>query len=135
MDSNPYNFRHYNLENFAMYVSGRQIPPNGVNLLMDSEKTSVMGYRTLFEGSDIHHLNSGLQITPAKYINGFFMLVFDLTPDLAASEGHKSDPASGNIRLELKFGNDLPESISVLLFLEYDNSVCVDAFRKVTTDY
>ena len=135
MDSNPYNFRHYNLENFAMYVSGRQIPPEGVNLLMDHEKTAVMGYRTLFEGSGIHHSNSGLQITPDKYINGFFMLVFDLTPDFAASEGHTSNPATGNIRLELKFGKDLPDSISVLLYLEYDSSVRIDALRNVTTDY
>ena len=86
MDSNPYNFRHYNIENFAMYVNGRQIPRKGVNLLMDHEKTSIMGYRTLFEGSGIHHSNSGLQITPDKYMNGFFMLLFDLTLDLAASE-------------------------------------------------
>ena len=78
MDSNPYNFRHYNLENFAMLVGGTQIPPEGVNLLMDSEKTAVMEYRTLFEGSGIHHSNSGFQITPDKYINGFYMLVFDL---------------------------------------------------------
>jgi len=98
MDSNPYNIRHYDLENFAMYVNGRQIPPEGVNLLMDHEKIAVMGYRTLFEGSGIHHSNSGL-ITPDKYINGFFMLVFDLTPDLADSEGHTSDPVTGNIRL------------------------------------
>ena len=84
------------------------------NLLMDDENTAVMGYRTLFEGSGIHHSNSGLQITPDKYINGFFMLVFVLTPDLAAS-GHTSDPASGNIRLELKFGKDLPDSISVIV--------------------
>ena len=118
MDSNPYNFRHYNLENFATYVSGRQIPPQGVKLLMDSEKTSVRGYRTLFEESGIHHLNSGLQITPAKYINGFFMLVFDLTPDLATSEGHTSDPTSGHIRLDTKFGKDLPDPISVLLYLQ-----------------
>jgi len=69
-----------------MYVNGRQIPRKGVNLLMDHEKTSIMGYRTLFEGSGIHHSNSGLQITPDKYMNGFFMLLFDLTPDLAASE-------------------------------------------------
>ena len=48
-------------------------------------------YRTLFEGSGIHHSNSGLQITPDNYINELFMLVFDLTPDLAASEGHTSD--------------------------------------------
>jgi len=135
MDSNPYNFRHYDIENFAMYVNGKQIPPEGVNLLMGHEKTAIMGYRTLFKRSGIHHSNSGLQITPDKYINCFFMLVFDLTPDLAASEGHTSDPTTGHMRLELKFGSDLPDPISVLLYLEYDNSVLIDALRNVTTDF
>ena len=85
-----------------------------MNLLTGNEKAAVMGYRTLFEGSGIHHSNSGLQITPDKYINGFFMLVFVLTPDLAAS-GHTSDPVTGHIALELKFGKDLPDPISVLI--------------------
>jgi len=102
---------------------------------MSNEKTAVMGYRTLFEGSSIHHSNSGLQITPDKYINGFFMLAFDLTPDLAASEGHTSDPVNGHIRLEIKFGKDLPDPMCVLLYLEYDNSVHIDALRNVTTDF
>ena len=26
MDSNPYNFRHYNIQKFTMYVNGREIP-------------------------------------------------------------------------------------------------------------
>jgi len=91
MDSNPYNLRHYDLENFAMYVNDRQIPPEGVNLLMVHEKTAVMEYRTLFEGSGIHHPNSGLQITPDMYINVFFLLVFYLTPDLAPQKDtHKT---------------------------------------------
>ena len=63
------------------------------------------------------------------------MLLFDLTPDLAASEGHTSDPVNGNIRLELKFEMDLPNPISVLLYPEYNNSVLIDALRNVTTDY
>ena len=98
-----------------MYVNGRHIPPEGVNLLMDHEKTAIMRYRTLFEGSSIHHLNSGLQITPDKYINGFFMLLFDLTPDLTSSEGHISDPVNGHIRLELKFSKDLPDPMCVIV--------------------
>jgi len=44
----------------------------------------------LFEGSGIHHSNSGLQITHDMYISGYFILLFDLTPDLAASEGQTS---------------------------------------------
>jgi hypothetical protein len=47
-----------------------------------------MGYRTLFEGWGIHHSNAGLQITHDMYIAGYFMLLFDMTPDLSASEGH-----------------------------------------------
>jgi hypothetical protein len=135
LDSNPYNFRHYDLNHFAMYVNGRQIPPEGLSIIPSHEKTALMGYKTLFEGSGIHHSNSGLQITPDMYINGYFMLVFDLTPDLAASEGHASDTVNGNIRLELKFGKALPDPIVCLLYLEFDNSVMIDALRNVTTDF
>ena len=102
---------------------------------MSREKTAIMGYRTLFEGSGIHHSNSGLQIRPAKYINGYFTLVFDLTPDLAASEGHISDPAHGNIRLELKFAKVLPDPLECLLYLEYDNSVLIDPMRQVSKEF
>jgi hypothetical protein len=122
--TNPYHFRHYDLSSFELNVNG-----------MDHEKTSVMGYRTLFEGSGIHHSNSGLQITHDMYISGYFMLLFDLTPDRAASEGHTSHPDNGNIRVELKFSKPLLEPITCIFYLEYDNSVSVDASRTVTTDF
>jgi hypothetical protein len=54
------------------------------------EKTRVLGYRTLFEGPDIHHSNTGLQITRDMFITGYFVLLFDLTPDQSASDGHVS---------------------------------------------
>ena len=100
---------------------------------MNHENTSVIGYRTLFEVSGIHHSNSGLQITHDMYINDCFMLLFDLTPDRAASEEHTSHPDNGNIRVELKFSKPLPEPITCLFYLEYDNSVRVDTSRTVTT--
>jgi hypothetical protein len=37
------------------------------------------------------------------FINGYFMLIFDLTPDQAASEGYVSPASNGHIRLDLKF--------------------------------
>jgi hypothetical protein len=102
---------------------------------MGHEKTSVMGYRTLFEGSDIHHSNTGFQITHDMYIAGYFLLLFDLTPDLSASECHTSHMDSGNIRLELKFSKALPDSITCLIYLEYDNSIRINYFRNVSTDF
>jgi len=130
-DSNPYNLRHYDLTSFTMYVNCRQIPSESQSLNMGHEKTSVRGYATLFEGSGIHHSNSGLQITHDMFINGFFMVLYDLTPDLAASEGHASPPTSGDMRIDLKFGTPLTEAITCLLHLEYDNSIRIDLNRNV----
>jgi len=130
----PYHFRHYDLSSFALNVNGRQVSTQGLSLGMDHEKTSVMGYRTPFEVSGIYHSNSGLQITHDMYINGYLMLLFDLAPGRAASEGHTSHPDNGNIRVELKFSKPLPEPITCIFYLEYDNSVRIDTSRTVTID-
>jgi hypothetical protein len=69
------------------------------------------------------------------FVNGYFMLLFDLTRDQAASEGHVSPASNGHIRLDLKFFDALPEALNCLLYLEYDSSVRIDANRNISTDY
>jgi len=115
LDSNAYKFQHYDISDFSLFVNGKQFPNEGLSVGMDHEKTSVMGYRTLLEAPGIHHSNTGLQITHDIYINDNFMLLFDLTPDRGASEGHTSHPETGNIRVEFKFNKPLPEAIMCLL--------------------
>jgi len=92
-------------------------------------------YWTFFEDSGIHHSNSGLEITHDMYMNGNFMLLFDLKPDQATSEGHTSHPDKGNIRVELKFSKPLTQPITCIFYFEYDNSVPVNTSRTVTTDF
>jgi len=135
MATNPFNFRHYDLDSFALYVNAKQIPSEGLSLEMGHEKTSVMGHRTLFEGSGIHHSNAGLHITHEMYIVGYFLLLFDLTADLSASEGHTSHMVSGNISLELKFSKSLTDSITCPLYLEYHNSIRINYFPNVSTNF
>jgi hypothetical protein len=60
------------------------------------------------------------------------MHLYDLTPDLAASEGHTSTVENGNIRIEFTFKEALTQAITCLLYLEYDNSVRVDSLRIIT---
>ena len=43
MSTNPFNFRHFYLNHFAMYVNGRQFPPEGLTLDMSRDKTAIMG--------------------------------------------------------------------------------------------
>jgi hypothetical protein len=42
VNTNPYNFCCYNLNYFALYVKGKQIPSGGLTMDMGHEKTSVM---------------------------------------------------------------------------------------------
>jgi hypothetical protein len=97
-----------------MYVNGRQIPSDSLSLDINREKTSVKGYATLFEGTGIHHSNSGFQIT-RMYINGFFVIVYDLTPDLSASEGQTNvTPYKRRYqdRFEIRQGTTLSRNMS-----------------------
>ena len=135
MNTNPFFFRNYDLQKFALYVNEKQIPGgDGLYLDMSHDKKALMSYRTLFEGSGIHHSNSGLQITPEMYIKGYLMLLFDLTPDRAAL-GHTSHPDNGNIRIEPKFAKALPDTVTCLIYIEYDGAVLIDDKRVEITDY
>jgi hypothetical protein len=115
VNTDPYKFQHFGLNYFVMYVNGIQVPSGGLSMNTSHEKSTTLAYRTLFNGSGIHHSNSGLQITNDLFINGYFMLVFDLTPDSSASVGHVILPENGNIRIELKFDFSLTDAITCLL--------------------
>ena len=103
IDSNSYKFHHYDISDFSLFVNGKKYPNEDLYLGMDHEKTSVMGYRTLFKGSGIHQSNAGHQIRHEMFVNGYFILLFELTPDHGASEAHTSHPEKGNIMVEMKF--------------------------------
>jgi hypothetical protein len=134
-DTNPFDFKHYDIEQFAIYMNGQQIPSEGLSIDTSHEKGSTIAYQSLFSGSGIHHTNSGIQITHEMYISGHFLLLFDLTPDGAASEGHISLPSSGNVRIELRFKNKLSHAITCILYCEYENSVSLDKDKRIHTDF
>jgi len=68
---------------------------------MCHEKTSVLAYNSQFEESGIRHSNAGLQLTHYIFIIGYCILLFDVTVDRAASDGHDSLPDERNIRLQI----------------------------------
>jgi hypothetical protein len=134
-DTNPYFFRHFGLNNFVMYVNGRQVPSDGMSLNTANAKTCTTAYQTLLNGLGIHHDNAGIQITPTQFMKGSFMLIFDLTPDGYVSDGHTSLPDNGNFRIELKFDEALAEAVTILLYQEFDASIHIDRLRNILTDF
>lgn len=60
------------------------------------------------------------------------MLVFHLTPDSCAADGHTSLSENGGIRIELKLDEALTKAVTILLYQEFDASVQIDRLRNVT---
>ena len=135
LDTNPYYLRHLDISHFTIFYNGKPIPREGLPLNMGHEKNSVLAYNTLFAGSGIHHSNAGLQLNHDIFIAGYLMLLFDLTSDRAASEGHISLPDLCNIRLELQFDKTIPVAVTCLLYFEYDNCARIYQLRTFSVDF
>ena len=72
-----------------MYGISKKVPTKGLNMNTGYEKTTVMGYRTLFEGSGIHNSNSGLQITHEMYM--IYLTPIGLTPGGSSTHLHTNN--------------------------------------------
>jgi hypothetical protein len=47
IETNPYRFHHFDINNSALYVNSKQVSSESLSLGMGHEMTSVMAYRTL----------------------------------------------------------------------------------------
>ena len=73
-------------------------------------------------------------ITLEKFTQGFYVLGFDLTPDMEADEEHISLPRQGNVRIEARFKKPLPEHVTCILYAEIPTHIEIDNSRNVTVE-
>ena len=89
---------------------------------------------TLFEGTGMLHDNRGQGINRDNYKEGYALYAFDLTPDMA--EGSHVDPIKhGTVRMDIHFKEQLPETVNVIVYSEYDNLIQIDRARNIVVDY
>jgi hypothetical protein len=60
---------------------------------------------------------------------------FDFTPDQGSDEGHFHPIKSGQLRVELQFADALTETVNVILYAEFDNTIEINSLREVILDY
>jgi len=75
----------------------------------------LSNFQGSLQASNIHHSISVLQITNVTCTDGYFMLLFNLTPEPRGVRSHTSHPVNGCIRIVLKLCKSLPETSHVYL--------------------
>ena len=132
-NENPFNFQHFNLNYLALHVGGQQVPQKPLTPNFGSD-LYMRSYMTLFEGTGMLNADRGQSIDRDDFKNGYALYAFDLTPDMA--EGAHTDPIKyGNVRVDIHFSAELPKTVNVIVYAEYDNLIQIDRARTVITDY
>lgn len=131
---NPYNFQHFGYTQLSMYLDSVSIPSKP--FICDfANNQYIRAYNSLFEGTNINHSDTGNNISRQDYPNGYALVAIDLTPDLSASADHISLPKTGSLRLDVQFSAPLANSVTAIIFSEFDSLITVDKNRSVVTDY
>ena len=107
---NPLNFQHYDIQRAAFHIDDESIakppykldPKNGQFIGPFMELYSILGKA----GEDMD-----IGIDPNDFVNGMFILPFDVTPTSAASMEYLPKKEGGHCRIELQFKKPLPHNI------------------------
>ena len=116
---NPWNFKHYDLQQITMYCDG--IPIGGMPLKLDFNEErgiiNVAAYDAMYESSGKWLSDGGNDITRTDFNDGYALFCFNLEPFFAGGK-YLSLIKQGKVRLELQFGTALPETVSLMILAE-----------------
>jgi hypothetical protein len=134
---NPFDFKTYKLSYLAVHIDGQQYPmkaytPDFINNIFTRE------YLGLFESLNQLTTDSTISLTQNQWANGNTIYGFNFAPDLSddcCKMGFASVIKKGALKVELKFAEALKETISVLMYCEYDSIIEIDGNRQVYSDY
>ncbi|GFU49578.1 uncharacterized protein TNCV_1591121 [Trichonephila clavipes] len=125
MKKNPFNFKHYNLNHISLSENGIQIPTTAYT--PDYAKDLyARNYLSLFTDLAQHKTN----VSYDDYKENICLYVFDLTQDKSASEPFGNVTRNGDISIHLKFDAELPETATLIAYMEMPSLIEIDKSRN-----
>jgi hypothetical protein len=133
---NPYNFQHYNVQNIRLIMNSEEFPTRGYECNFEAKVVSK-AYRGLFEAMGQIEKTT-CTITRDEWLNGFTIFGFNFTPDLSdgvIKDKYVNPIKGGDLSLHIRFAKPLPETVTVILFLEFDNLIEIPISRIPFKDF
>ena len=70
-----------------------------------------------------------------EFASGYSLYAYDLTATNDISAEYRQPTNTNNLRLEITFKNDLPDTINVLLYAVFDGHIEITKLRDVIASY
>ena len=129
---NPVNFQHYNLTQIGISINGEEVPFKPLKRNFD-DKLFVTANSSLFSGTGKLHGNSGSIIKREDYLEGYTIIVADLTPfEIGDNFDLKEE---GTLSINLVSKSPLTATINLLFYAEYDNVIEIDSNHNMIKDW
>ena len=78
--------------------------------------------------------DTDIDISREDYANGYMFFGWELTPDLGEDD-HFNLIKRGCLRLSVKFGEALPQTVNDIVYAEFQNVFEIDCNRNVFYDF
>ena len=119
---NPFNFHHYNVNTMSVLVNDVCVPHRPLEMNFAARQFAPAL-------CNIVRSHPNVVIDGRSFNEGYSLFVFDIDPNQNNNE--LSLQNSGTVRVEFKFGENLPESIQLLVYAKYESCIQVDNTRAV----
>lgn len=124
-----YKFHHYNMSNINLIVNGHNVLNKPLQIDVANGQYARAYHNLQSVAGKLN--DSGNSISPDDFANGRFFIAFDNTPDQCHGEGVHLIRHS-TTTLELTFSEPLRETVSVLVYCEFDDLLEIDQHRVIT---
>jgi hypothetical protein len=93
----------------------------------------ITAYNALLDTAGKSDPDTTFDITPARFMDGFTILGFNLETSTTNTLDYLVKPRSAHTRLELRFGRPTPEAINIMLLAVHPHTFYIDRARNVST--
>ena len=127
--SNPFNFQNFGLNFLVLKVNSQMVPRIPLEPNFGDPGDYLREYMNVLENLEYDIGPNIWSLTPASLASGHNIWVFKITPGPLG--GVRSNPVTGDIRLEIKFANQTANGITLILLSEEPATLEVDKFGHV----
>ena len=119
------SFKHFDVGHVALRRGNRSIPSKPLTPNFEEHRYAREYFR-LFEQTGKAHGSFWHDLTPGYFRGSFPFFVWDMSPDLCNGGAHTHIGKLEEMQLELKFRKPIPEPITILVMMSFDQVISVD---------
>ena len=127
--TNPFNFQHFGVTMVSLKRDGESIPAQPYEPNFTATNTDYLReYMSIYIYCHLMGRGDNLSFNHDEFGKGYTFFVFNLQPDLSmVTDGQAQN---SNLRLELKFGASLTETVTVIVYALFDGIFEIDQFKN-----